>query len=158
MFFGANSSRPTGSFRQRQRTKGDDCDGFTARECRKILTDVDHCFTMREPCVASLRTDRHQIGITDRHHRNTHADNGGPITVMSGTSNLIVCYAKDTAEITPVGYGPKQYGICVNEMKVQLSSPRSTANESIYFGPGIVTLVMSGTGPLCPVLKPCIRP
>src|SRR5256885_2053418 len=28
--------------------------------------------TLREPCVASLRTDRHQIGMTDRHHRNAH--------------------------------------------------------------------------------------
>src|SRR5688572_12935377 len=27
---------------------------------------------MREPCVATLRTDRHQIGMTDRHHWNTH--------------------------------------------------------------------------------------
>jgi hypothetical protein len=36
------------------------------------LTDVDHCFTLRKPCVASLRADRHQIGTTDRHHRNPH--------------------------------------------------------------------------------------
>ena len=35
-----------------------------------LLTDADHCFTLREPYVASLRTDRHQIGMTDRHHRN----------------------------------------------------------------------------------------
>jgi len=31
-----------------------------------LLTDVDHYFTPREPCVASLRSDRHQIGMTDR--------------------------------------------------------------------------------------------
>src|ERR1700691_5132684 len=41
-------------------------------KCVKLLTDVDHCFTLREPCVASLRTDRHQIGMTDRHHWNAH--------------------------------------------------------------------------------------
>jgi len=37
------------------------------------LTDVDHYFTLREPCVASLRSDRHHIGTTDRHHRNAQA-------------------------------------------------------------------------------------
>ena len=40
------------------------------RKSAKLLTDADHCFTLREPCVASLRADRHQIGMTDRHHRN----------------------------------------------------------------------------------------
>ena len=40
------------------------------RKPAKPLTDVDHCFTLRDPCVASLRSDRHQIGMTDRHHRN----------------------------------------------------------------------------------------
>ena len=43
------------------------------RKQAKLLTDVDHYFTLREPCVASLRSDRHQIGMTDRHHRNAHA-------------------------------------------------------------------------------------
>src|ERR1700683_3877868 len=42
-------------------------------KCVKLLTDVDHCFTLREPCVASLRTDRHQIGMTDRHHWNVQS-------------------------------------------------------------------------------------
>jgi len=37
------------------------------------LTDVDHSFTLRGSCVASLRTDRHQIGMADRHHRNPHS-------------------------------------------------------------------------------------
>src|SRR5437899_661972 len=37
---------------------------------RKLLTDVDHCSTLIEPCVASLRTDRHQIGLNDRLRRN----------------------------------------------------------------------------------------
>ena len=36
------------------------------------MTDVDHYLTLKEPCVASLRSDRHQIGMTDRHHRNAH--------------------------------------------------------------------------------------
>src|SRR5580700_9503273 len=39
----------------------------------KPLTDVDHYFTLGEPCVASLRSDRHQIGLTDRHHRNAQS-------------------------------------------------------------------------------------
>jgi hypothetical protein len=43
-----------------------------SRNAEKVLTDVDHCFTLRWLCVASLRTDRHQIGMTDRHHRNAH--------------------------------------------------------------------------------------
>jgi hypothetical protein len=36
------------------------------------LTDVDHSLTLRKSCVASLRIDRHQIGLSDRHHRNPH--------------------------------------------------------------------------------------
>ena len=36
------------------------------------MSDVDHYLTLKEPCVASLRSDRHQIGMTDRHHRNAH--------------------------------------------------------------------------------------
>src|ERR1035441_6005669 len=40
-----------------------------ARKPANLLTDADHCFTLREPCVASLRSDRHEIGMTDRHHR-----------------------------------------------------------------------------------------
>src|ERR1017187_8982668 len=40
------------------------------RKSPKLLTDADHCFTLREPGVASLRSDRHEIGMTDRHHRN----------------------------------------------------------------------------------------
>jgi hypothetical protein len=36
------------------------------------LTDVDHYFTLKESCAASLRSDRHQIGLTDLHHRNPH--------------------------------------------------------------------------------------
>jgi len=36
----------------------------------KVLTDVRSLIQMREPCVASLRSDRHQIGLTDRHHWN----------------------------------------------------------------------------------------
>jgi hypothetical protein len=43
------------------------------RQHPNLLTDVDHYFTLREPCVASLRSDRHQIGMTDRHHRNAHS-------------------------------------------------------------------------------------
>src|SRR5215469_18102462 len=71
MFFGANSSRPTGSLRQRQKKAlGDES---AARKRGNILTDVDHCSTLRKPCVASLRTDRHQIGMTDRHHRNAQS-------------------------------------------------------------------------------------
>ena len=76
VFFGANSSRPTGFFRQRQKTRINpqwNTTHVTRPEKQgKRLTDVDHCFTLREPCVASLRTDRHQIGMTDRHHRNAH--------------------------------------------------------------------------------------
>ncbi len=72
MFFGANSSRPTGSLRQRQKTNTDESHETRREKDRKILTDVDQCFTLRVPCVASLRTDRHQIGMTDRHHRNPH--------------------------------------------------------------------------------------
>src|SRR5579872_1166288 len=45
------------------------------RKQAKLLTDVDHYFTLREPCVASLRSDRHQIGMTDRHHRNAQKRN-----------------------------------------------------------------------------------
>jgi hypothetical protein len=37
------------------------------------LTDVDHSLTLRKSCVASLRIDRHQIGLSDRHHRNPQA-------------------------------------------------------------------------------------
>src|SRR6266496_6109582 len=40
------------------------------RKQAKLLTDVDQYFTLKEPCVASLRSDRHQIGMADRHHRN----------------------------------------------------------------------------------------
>ena len=42
---------------------------------QNLLNDVDQCFTLREPCVASLRSDRHQIGMTDRHHRNPQVSN-----------------------------------------------------------------------------------
>ena len=40
---------------------------------RKVLTDADHSFTLKKSCVACLQTDRHQIGLTDRHHRNSHS-------------------------------------------------------------------------------------
>src|ERR1017187_7139980 len=74
MFLGANSSRPTGSFRQRPKTykarKVGISDASRQRKQTKLLTDVDHYLTLREPCVASLRSDRHEIGMTDRHHRN----------------------------------------------------------------------------------------
>src|ERR1035438_8675908 len=76
LFLGANSSRPTGSFRQRPKTykarKVGISDASRQRTQTKLLTDVDHYLTLREPCVASLRSDRHQIGLTDRHHRNAH--------------------------------------------------------------------------------------
>ena len=75
---GANSSRPTGSLRQRPKTQKAEREGYfplhenqeTKQKQVKSLTDADHYFTLREPCVASLRSDRHQIGLTDRHHRN----------------------------------------------------------------------------------------
>jgi hypothetical protein len=74
VFFCANSSRPTGSFRQRKKQNQANRKllrhASRPRKQGKLLTDVDHCFTLRELCVASLRTDRHQIGMTDRHHRN----------------------------------------------------------------------------------------
>ena len=37
------------------------------------MTDADHFGQDKHTSVASLRTDRHQIGITDRHRRNRHA-------------------------------------------------------------------------------------
>src|ERR1017187_4132684 len=79
MFLGANSSRPTGSFRQRPKTykarKVGISDASRQRTQTKLLTDVDHYLTLREPCVASLRSDRHEIGMTDRHHRNAQLSN-----------------------------------------------------------------------------------
>src|SRR6185437_12609918 len=42
------------------------------RKQAKVLTDADHYLKLRESCVASLRSDRHEIGMTDRHHRNPH--------------------------------------------------------------------------------------
>ena len=36
------------------------------------MTDADHFGQDKHTSVASLRTDRHQIGITDRHRRNRH--------------------------------------------------------------------------------------
>jgi len=79
VFPGANSSRPTGSLRQRPEIRaGEKGSKATAPRQRKpptLLTDVDHCFTLRKPCVASLRSDRHQIGMTDRHHRNAQSAN-----------------------------------------------------------------------------------
>src|ERR1017187_9719778 len=78
MFLGANSSRPTGSFRQRPKTykarKVGISDASRQRKQTKLLTDVDHYLTLREPCVASLRSDRHEIGMTDRHHRNAQVE------------------------------------------------------------------------------------
>ena len=44
------------------------------RKEQKVLTDADHYLTLRELCVASLRSDRHEIGMTDRHHRNAQHD------------------------------------------------------------------------------------
>ena len=41
------------------------------------MTDADHFGQDKHTSVASLRTDRHQIGITDRHRRNRH---GNPTT------------------------------------------------------------------------------
>src|ERR1017187_2287615 len=77
MVLGAYSSRPTGSFRQRPKTykarKVGISDASRQRTQTKLLTDVDHYLTLREPCVASLRSDRHEIGMTDRHHRNAHS-------------------------------------------------------------------------------------
>src|ERR1017187_7198917 len=82
MFLGANSSRPTGSFRQRPKTykarKVGISDASRQRKQTKLLTDVDHYLTLREPCVASLRSDRHEIGMTDRHHRNAQIGIGPP--------------------------------------------------------------------------------
>jgi hypothetical protein len=45
-------------------------DGPNNEKQAKVLTDADHYLKLREPCVASLRSDRHKIGMTDRHHRN----------------------------------------------------------------------------------------
>src|SRR5258708_36914969 len=76
MVLGANSSRPTGSFRQRPKPQtARKAGSFAAsrqRKQAKVLTDADHYLKLKEPCVASLRSDRHEIGMTDRHHRNTH--------------------------------------------------------------------------------------
>src|ERR1019366_3368038 len=97
MFLGANSSRPTGSFRQRPKTykarKVGISDASRQRKQTKLLTDVDHYLTLREPCVASLRSDRHEIGMTDRHHRNAqfcsiwpiNAKNAPPVTAARQT-------------------------------------------------------------------------
>jgi hypothetical protein len=71
MFLYANSSRPAGSFRQHTKTKVSFNVQLT-RKPAKLLTDVDHYFTLKESCAASLRSDRHQIGLTDLHHRNPH--------------------------------------------------------------------------------------
>src|SRR5258708_30171097 len=77
MVLGANSSRPTGSFRQRRKPQtAQKAESFAAsrqRKQAKVLTDADHYLKLREPCVASLRSDRHEIGMTDRHHRNPHS-------------------------------------------------------------------------------------
>src|SRR5580704_17739072 len=40
------------------------------RKQAKVVTDADHYLKLREPCVTSLRSVRHEIGMTDRHHRN----------------------------------------------------------------------------------------
>jgi hypothetical protein len=69
MFLYANSSRPAGSFRQHTKTKVS-FNVQLSRKPAKLLTDVDHYFTLKESCAASLRSDRHQIGLTDLHHRN----------------------------------------------------------------------------------------
>jgi hypothetical protein len=71
MFLYANSSRPAGSFRQHTKTKVS-FNVQLSRKPAKLLTDVDHYFTLKESCAASLRSDRHQIGLTDLHHRNPH--------------------------------------------------------------------------------------
>src|ERR1022692_2984350 len=97
MFLGANSSRPTGSFRQRPKTykarKVGISDASRQRKQTKLLTDVDHYLTLREPCVASLRSDRHEIGMTDRHHRNAqakwHAQIGDPTVADSILDRLV---------------------------------------------------------------------
>src|SRR5450755_3717768 len=76
MVSGANSSRPTGSFRQRPKPsrtrKSGNLRSFKTKKTTKALTDADHYLTLKEPCVASLRSDRHEIGMTDRHRRNAH--------------------------------------------------------------------------------------
>jgi hypothetical protein len=87
---GANSSRPTGSFRQRPKPQKPPRAGkFAASRQRKpatVLTDADHYLKLRESCVASLRSDRHEIGMTDRHHRNpqSSATISPSITISSG--------------------------------------------------------------------------
>ena len=74
MVLGANSSRPTGSLRQRPKPqklpRAGIADTSSQRKQAKVLTDADHYLTLRESCVASLRSDRHEIGMTDRHHWN----------------------------------------------------------------------------------------
>src|SRR6266545_3144298 len=47
-------------------------------------------FTLRESCVASLRSDRHQIGMTDRHHRNAQ-----PVTRLTSLPSLSKRMASD---------------------------------------------------------------
>src|SRR5580700_7526240 len=65
------------------------------RKQAKVLTDADHYLKLREPCVASLRSDRHEIGMTDRHHWNPQSGrsirrpaHGGPHgeTLMDGST------------------------------------------------------------------------
>jgi len=71
-----------------------------------LLTDVDHSFTLREPCVASLRTDRLQIGLSDRHHRNPQS----PFAYLENRSGLSARVIKDESLV----HDP-QYLACVCE-------------------------------------------
>ena len=61
---------PSVSGQNRKQPERENSAASRQRKQAKLLTDADHCLTLREPCVASLRSDRHQIGMTDRHHWN----------------------------------------------------------------------------------------
>src|SRR5205814_8736639 len=61
---------PSVSAKKHKKRKNRTFPSSRQRKQAKRLTDVDHYLTLREPRVASLRSDRHQIGMTDRHHWN----------------------------------------------------------------------------------------
>src|ERR1035441_10385907 len=128
MFLGANSSRPTGSFRQRPKTykarKVGISDASRQRKQTKLLTDVDHYLTLREPCVASLRSDRHEIGMTDRHHRNAHTNcrSEGEVSFSprpSGTQQTPLRALNDPEE-----HGSKPGSLERNEGTMRACQPR----------------------------------
>src|ERR1017187_7300828 len=96
------------------------------RKSPKLLTDADHCFTLREPGVASLRSDRHEIGMTDRHHRNPQP---GFLLLSAFTKTL----SSLTLELKPAccssrnGMMIRRLGLCVRKLATTTSFSRHSA-------------------------------